>query len=78
MWIEKNNQLVGTFEFEDFAAAFSFMTRIALIAEKRNHHPDWTNSYNKVVIRLYTHDKGNTVTNKDRELASIIESIYNQ
>ncbi len=78
MWIEKNNQLEGTFEFDDFAAAFSFMTRIALIAEKRNHHPDWTNSYNKVVIRLYTHDKGNTVTNKDRELASIIESIYNQ
>lgn len=78
MWIEKNNQLEGTFEFDDFAAAFSFMTRIALIAERRDHHPDWTNCANKVVIRLCTHDKGNTVTNKDRELASIIESIYHQ
>jgi len=76
MWTEKNNQLVGTFEFEDFSAAFGFMTRVALVAEKRDHHPEWTNIYNKVEIKLYTHSKGNTVTTKDRELATIIESIY--
>jgi len=76
MWTEKNNQLVGTFEFEDFNAAFGFMTRVALVAEKRDHHPEWTNIYNKVEIKLYTHNKGNTVTTKDRELATIIESIY--
>jgi 4a-hydroxytetrahydrobiopterin dehydratase len=78
MWIEKDNQLVGTFEFDDFAAAFSFMTRIALISEKRSHHPDWTNCDNMVEIRLYTRFKGVTISNKDRELASIIESIYHQ
>lgn len=76
MWTEKNNQLVGTFEFDDFNSAFGFMTRVALVAEKRNHHPEWTNIYNKVEIRLCTHDAGNVVTNRDRELASIIESIY--
>ena len=76
MWTEKNNQLVGTFEFDDFITAFGFMTRVALVAEKRDHHPEWTNIYNKVEIRLSTHDAGNVVTNKDRELASIIESIY--
>jgi 4a-hydroxytetrahydrobiopterin dehydratase len=76
MWTEKNGKLVGTFEFDDFIAAFGFMTRVALVAEKRSHHPDWTNCYNTVEIRLSTHDKGNTITNKDRELAAIIESIY--
>ena len=78
MWIEKDNQLIGTFDFDDFVEAFSFMTQVALVAEKMNHHPDWTNVYNKVEIRLTTHDAGNVVTTKDRELASIIESIYHR
>ncbi len=76
MWTEKNGQLVGTFEFDDFNSAFGFMTRVALVAEQRNHHPDWTNRYNRVEIRLCTHDAGNIITNRDREMASIIESIY--
>lgn len=78
MWIEKDNQLIGSFEFSDFIEAFSFMTQVALVAEKLNHHPDWTNVYNKVEIRLTTHDAGDVVTTKDRELAAIIESIYHR
>ena len=78
MWTEKDGQLVGTFEFDDFNSAFGFMTRVALVAEHRNHHPDWTNCYNRVVIRLYTRDAGNVITNRDREMASIIESIFHR
>lgn len=76
MWTEKDDSLTGTFEFDDFTQAFGFMTRVALVAERMNHHPDWTNCYNRVEIRLSTHDAGNVVTNRDRELAAIIESIY--
>lgn len=75
MWTEKNNQLVRNFEFKDFVQAFSFMTKVAMVAEKLNHHPEWTNVYNKVEIRLSTHDAGNTVTDKDRELASKIDDL---
>lgn len=78
MWIEKDNKLVGTFEFNDFIQAFAFMTEVALVAEKMNHHPNWTNVYNKVEIRLSTHDAGKVVTTKDRELAAIIERIYHR
>ena len=77
MWKEKENQLVATFEFEDFVQAFGFMTKVALVAEKMNHHPEWKNVYNKVEIRLCTHDSGNVLTNADRELAAKIEEIYN-
>lgn len=76
MWKEKDNQLKATFDFNDFTDAFGFMTQVALIAEKVNHHPEWTNVYNKVEIRLCTHDVGNVVTAKDRELASKIEKVY--
>jgi len=58
--------------------AFGFMTKVALVAEKMNHHPNWSNVYNRVDIRLTTHDAGNVVTASDRELAAIIEKIYNQ
>lgn len=78
MWTEKDDRLVGSFEFDDFNSAFGFMTRVALVAEQRNHHPDWSNSYNKVEISLCTHDAGSVVTNRDRELAAIIESIYHK
>lgn len=78
MWIEKDDQLIGTFEFNDFIEAFAFMTEVAMVAEKMNHHPNWTNVYNKVEIRLTTHDAGNVVTTKDRELASIIESVFHR
>lgn len=75
MWKEENNQLVRKFEFEDFVSAFDFMARVAVIAEELNHHPEWTNVYNKVEIRLSTHDAGDVVTEKDHELASRIDEL---
>ncbi len=76
MWKEENNQLKGSFQFSNFIEAFGFMTRVALVAEKMNHHPNWTNIYNKVEITLSTHDKGNIVTEKDKKLASEIDKIF--
>lgn len=75
MWEEKENMLARQFEFNDFSEAFAFMTRVALEAEKMGHHPDWNNVYNKVTIRLSTHDAGNVVTEKDRQLAGIIDRL---
>lgn len=75
MWIEKNNKLSKTFKFSDFQEAFAFMTRVAFLAEKHNHHPNWSNVYNTVEIELTTHDAGNTVTEKDRKLAKAIDQI---
>ncbi|MFI5164417.1 MAG: 4a-hydroxytetrahydrobiopterin dehydratase [Bacteroidia bacterium] len=75
MWEEKNNYLVKEFVFKDFIEAFAFMTKVALIAEKMNHHPLWTNVYNKVTIQLNTHDAGNVVTDKDRKLAKAIDAL---
>jgi 4a-hydroxytetrahydrobiopterin dehydratase len=76
MFKEHNNALHADFEFADFTAAWAFMTQIALIAEKSDHHPNWSNVYNKVSIALTTHDAGNTVTDKDRDLATDIERIF--
>jgi 4a-hydroxytetrahydrobiopterin dehydratase len=75
MWQEKNNQLYRSFEFKDFKEAFAFMTKVALIAEKMDHHPNWTNVYNKVEIYLNTHEAGNTITSKDHKLASAIDGL---
>jgi 4a-hydroxytetrahydrobiopterin dehydratase len=75
MWKEEDNHLVKTFTFSDFSEAFAFMTRVALAAEKMNHHPEWTNVYNKVIIRLSTHDAGGVVTDRDRKLAKAIDEI---
>lgn len=75
MWIEENNQLKKTFVFRNFVEAFAFMTRVAMTAEKMEHHPNWTNVYNKVFISLNTHDAGNTVTEKDRKLAAAIDKL---
>ncbi len=74
-WTEKDNKLHRSFKFKDFGEAFSFMTHVALIAEKQDHHPTWTNTYNKVDIWLNTHDKGDIVTDKDRTLAAAIDKI---
>ena len=74
-WEEKDNSLYRSFTFSDFGEAFSFMTHIALLAEKQNHHPTWTNTWNKVEIWLNTHDKGNKVTDADRKLAAAIDKI---
>jgi 4a-hydroxytetrahydrobiopterin dehydratase len=75
MWTETANKLSREFIFKDFSEAFAFMTRVALAAEKANHHPTWHNVYNKVNIELSTHDAGNTVTDKDHKLAKAIDSI---
>jgi 4a-hydroxytetrahydrobiopterin dehydratase len=75
MWTEKNNSLSKTFKFKDFQEAFAFMTRVAFIAESQNHHPNWSNVYNTVVINLNTHDAGDIVTEKDHKLAQAIDKI---
>lgn len=75
MWTEKNNSLYRKFSFKDFPEAFAFMTRVAFAAEKMDHHPLWTNVYNKVEIWLSTHDAGDKVTEKDHLLAAKIDGI---
>jgi 4a-hydroxytetrahydrobiopterin dehydratase len=74
-WEERDGALRRTFEFADFSEAFAFMARVALLAEKRDHHPDWSNSWNKVDIALSTHSAGSTVTDADRELAAAIDQL---
>jgi 4a-hydroxytetrahydrobiopterin dehydratase len=76
MWEETNNQLKRSFRFKNFVDAFAFMTKVAFAAEKLNHHPNWSNVYNQVDIVLTTHDAGNTVTEKDWQLAKKIDEIY--
>jgi 4a-hydroxytetrahydrobiopterin dehydratase len=75
MWQEKNNKLYRKFQFKDFSEAFAFMTRVALVAEKMDHHPLWTNVYNSVEIWLSTHSAGDVVTNKDKQLAEKIDDL---
>lgn len=75
MWKEENNRLTKTFVFADFIEAFGFMTKVAIVAEKMNHHPTWTNTWNKVSFELSTHDAGNTVTDLDRTLANAIDKL---
>lgn len=75
MWEEKQNSLYRSFEFKNFQEAFAFMVRVAFLAEKQNHHPRWTNVYNKVEVWLHTHDAGNRITEKDRKLAAEIDKI---
>ena len=71
-WTFKDDGIEKSYEFRDFVAAFSFMTRVAMEAEKMNHHPEWSNVYNKVMIRLTTHDAGG-LTDADFKLAEIID-----
>ncbi len=74
-WEFKNNFLFKEFTFRNFVDAFSFMTAVALEAEKMDHHPNWENVYNKVFVNLNTHTAGG-VTEKDFKLAGKIEKIY--
>ena len=74
-WTLEHDALVKTFKFGSFREAMSFMERVAFEAEELNHHPEWTNVYNKVVVRLNTHDAGNKVTQNDVELASRFQKI---
>jgi 4a-hydroxytetrahydrobiopterin dehydratase len=74
-WLEENNRLKKVFKFKDFKEAFGFMTKVALVAEKMDHHPTWTNTWNTVSIELSTHDAGDVVTEKDRKLANAIDQL---
>lgn len=76
MWKEQDNKLKKEFVFKDFKEAFRFITKVGIVAEEMNHHPEWKNIYNKVFIELSTHDAGNIITEKDRKLASAIDLIY--
>jgi 4a-hydroxytetrahydrobiopterin dehydratase len=75
-WTEENNRLTQTFMFKNFSDAFAWMTQVALVAEKMNHHPEWTNVYNKVDVALYSHDAGNTITDRDRKLAEKMDALF--
>ena len=75
MWQEKDNKLTREFQFDNFVQAFGFMTKVAIVAEKMDHHPNWSNVYNKVIIELTTHDAGNTITDNDRSLANAIDKL---
>ena len=74
-WKEEKNTLYRKIEFKNFSEAFAFMTRVAIEAEKMDHHPLWTNVYNKVEIWLNTHDAGDIVTYKDHKLAKKIDAL---
>ncbi|BGO92269.1 hypothetical protein NBRC10512v2_004533 [Rhodotorula toruloides] len=71
-------KLSREYTFKDFSEAWGFMSRVALVAEKLNHHPEWTNVYNRVSIALTTHDEGNQLTALDVKLAERIEAIAGQ
>lgn len=75
MWEETNNKLYKKFQFSNFSEAFAFMTRVALEAEKMNHHPEWKNVWNTVEVWLSTHDAGDIVTDKDKKLAAKIDLL---
>lgn len=75
MWNLKDNHLSKEFTFQNFTEAFAFMTCVAFLAEKMDHHPEWTNVYNRVTINLSTHSAGDTVTDKDHQLANAIDQI---
>lgn len=74
-WKHADDMLNRDFAFTDFSAAFAFMTRVAMLAEQANHHPNWSNVYNSVSISLTSHDAGNVVTDKDMALAEHINRL---
>src|SRR5258707_346259 len=75
MWQKQDDQLYKEFKFDNFKDAFAFMTNVAVVAEKMQHHPRWENEWNKVRIWLSTHDAGDTVTAKDEEFAAAIDKL---
>ena len=74
-WTTDKNKLKKSFTFSDFTEAFGFMAKVAIVAEKMNHHPTWTNTYNKVSFELSTHEAGDIITDKDRKLAEEIDKL---
>lgn len=74
-WDIVDGALQRSFTFADFSETFAFMTRVAMVAERMGHHPTWTNTYNKLMVRLSTHDAGDVVTEKDHRLAAAINDL---
>ncbi|MFN7313446.1 MAG: 4a-hydroxytetrahydrobiopterin dehydratase [Bacteroidota bacterium] len=74
-WIEKDHALYKTFTFNSFNEAMDWMSKMAPKIDALNHHPEWTNVYNKVMVKLTTHDAGNTVTEKDYTLAKLLDEV---
>lgn len=74
-WSHNDNKLQRTFTFADFSEAFGFLTRVAILAEKHNHHPEIFNVWSKVELKLSTHDAGDIVTEKDISLANDVNSL---
>ena len=75
-WIEEKNNLKKSFLFEDFDSSVEFVNKVALVANKLNHHPTITINYNKVKIETTTHDEGNIITEKDYQLCEEIDKIF--
>ncbi|TAE10708.1 MAG: 4a-hydroxytetrahydrobiopterin dehydratase [Bacteroidetes bacterium] len=71
----QENALVAHFTFADFVEAMAFINKVAVLAEEQQHHPTISNTYNRVSLLLTTHDAGNTITNKDEQLAQAIEQL---
>ena len=76
MWKEEDNKLKKSFTFKDFREAFAFMTEVSETVNEMDHHPFWTNTYNKVSFELNTHSEGDIVTEKDQKLAAAIDQIF--
>ena len=76
-WKEENNTLIKTFEFSSFEEAMQFMQNATPFISETDHHPTWTNTYNRVVVKLTTHDVGNKITEKDRKLAAYLDKLHN-
>jgi 4a-hydroxytetrahydrobiopterin dehydratase len=75
-WVTTSNQLEKTFTFADFESAMAFMQQAATKIAEIDHHPTWTNTYNRIHVTLTTHDAGNHVTDKDRALAQLLDNLY--
>jgi 4a-hydroxytetrahydrobiopterin dehydratase len=77
-WILKDNQLTKTFVFSSFEAAIDFMARAGRVIGEMDHHPRWTNVYNRVEVSLFTHDAGDVVTQKDYDLAAALDAVFTE
>jgi 4a-hydroxytetrahydrobiopterin dehydratase len=77
-WVLSDNKLTKTFEFKTFEEAIDFMVRASIVISELDHHPEWTNVYNRVMVSLCTHDAGNVVTQKDHDLASALDRVLLQ
>lgn len=73
-WTIRNGKLHKEYQFADFVEAFGFMSRVALVAEKMNHHPEWSNVWNRVIVDLTTHDAGG-ITERDFQLAERLDEL---